>query len=73
MRSDSDTADKKIADLERELLGTQEMLALVLAQIGEPVLVTKETVARGLNPGVQIQIDDDAQKEAFVFSLVGNE
>lgn len=64
----SDAADERIAQLERELIGTQEMLAFVLSQAGE-VVVPKEAVARGLGPSVQIRVDDDAQREAFVFYL----
>ena len=56
--------------LRRELIGVQEMLAFVLAQVGEPVVVTKETLQRGLPEKAQIAIDDNVEEEAFVFSLV---
>jgi len=56
--------------LRRELIGVQEMLAFVLAQVGEPVVVTKETLQRGLPENAQIAIDDNVEEEAFVFSLV---
>lgn len=65
----SDTADKRIAELERELRGVQEMLALVLNTVGEPVTVTKEAMRAGLPNGAQIRIDDDITADAFVFSL----
>ena len=55
--------------LKRELWGVQEMLAQVLMQIGKPVVVTKETLERGLPKGTQIKVDEDLENEAFVFSL----
>lgn len=55
--------------LQRELIGTQEMLALVLKAVGEPVVVTKAIMTEGLPPGTQIQIDDDIIGNRFVFSL----
>lgn len=63
--------DERIAQLERELIGTQEMLAFVLKAIGEPVVVPKEFIKEGLGENAQIQVDDDLQKDAFVFSLTG--
>ena len=65
---------KKITDaeqieiLEKELAGTQQMLALVLKTIGEPVVVTKETIANGLGNQL-IQVDDDIAADAFIFQL----
>ena len=56
--------------LRKELIGTQEMLAFVLKTIGEPVVVTKETLDNGLPPNTQIAVDDDIAKNAFVFSLI---
>jgi hypothetical protein len=56
--------------LKRELIGTQEMLAFVLQEVGTPVVVTKESVDRGLPENTQIAVDDNAELEAFVFSLV---
>lgn len=56
--------------LRRELIGVQEMLAFVLLEIGEPVIVSKKMLADGLPEGVQIAVDDNAEEEAFVFSLV---
>ena len=70
MRSDSDTADHKIADLERELRGTQEMLALVLLEVGEPVTVSKAMMRGGIPQGAAINIDDHQEEDAFVFSVV---
>jgi len=55
--------------LKRELIGTQEMLAFVLKEVGEPVVVTKESLQEGLPEGTQIAIDDDLEAEVFVFSL----
>ena len=66
------TADQ-FAAIERELIGTQEMLAHVLKAVGEPVVVTKEAIAEGLGNTTQIQVDDDLKLDAFVFSLVEEE
>jgi hypothetical protein len=55
--------------LRRELAGTQEMLALVLNSVGSPVLVPHEVIKRGLPDNTQIQIDDDAQLDGFIFQL----
>jgi hypothetical protein len=53
--------------LERELIGVQEMLAHVLATVGTPVEVAKESLQDGLPAGTEIQVDDTP--DAFVFSL----
>lgn len=55
--------------LYRELIGTQEMLAQVLAVTGT-VEVPKESVSSKVVEGKTIQVDDDAQSEVFRFSLV---
>jgi hypothetical protein len=55
--------------LRRELIGLQEMLGFVLHSVGGPVVVTHESMRNGLPPGTVIQIDDDIQTNAFVFSL----
>jgi len=55
-------------NLRKELRAVQEMLAQVLYSVGEPVVVTKENMGN-LPDGTQIMIDDDLQREAFVFSL----
>lgn len=54
--------------LRRELRGVQEMLAVVLREIGEPVVVPKEGLANGIG-NVQIRIDDNIEENAFVFSV----
>lgn len=59
--------------LRRELLGVQEMLAFVLLTVGEPVVVTKESLSKGLPPNVQIAVDEDLENNAFRFYLVGGE
>lgn len=69
----SEAAEKKIADLERELAGTQEMLAFVLKAIGQPVVVDKALLKRGLGDNTQIQVDDDIAADRFIFSLRGEE
>jgi len=56
-------------ELRRELQGVHEMLAFVLQETGT-VVVSKETLARGLPDNTQISVDDDLEREAFVFSLV---
>lgn len=56
--------------LRRELAGVQEMLAFVLHTVGEPVVVPKADLAKGLPTKMQIAIDDDSSQDAFVFSLV---
>lgn len=66
----SEAAEKKIADLERELIGTQEMLGFVLDAIGEPVYVTKAAITEGLGATAQIRVDDDLENNRFVFQLV---
>jgi hypothetical protein len=67
--SDSNTAEQKIAELERELRGVQEMLAFVLQAAG-PVVVTREALENGLPANAQIAIDDNMMTEEFTFSLV---
>ena len=62
-------AENRVAELERELAGTQEMLAFVLKVAGT-VVVPKEYIDNGLGAEVQIQVDDDLQRDAFVFTLV---
>lgn len=69
-KNNNSTADQRIAELERELMGTQEMLAFVLAAVGEPVEVSKELLDSGLPENATIAVDDDVQRELFVFSLV---
>lgn len=65
----SEEQDKRIAELEKDLYGTQEMLAAVLFSVGEPVVVTKEQLVT-MDRNAQIEIKDDVQKDAFTFSLV---
>lgn len=55
--------------LRRELIGVQEMLAFVLNEVGT-VVVSKETLQKGLPEDTQIAVDDDAEQNAFVFHLV---
>lgn len=66
----SDAAEKKIDELERELLGLQQMLYFVLTEIGEPVVVTKERLERGIEEDTMLNIDEDIQTDSFVFSVV---
>lgn len=57
--------------LRRELLGVQEILAFVLSEVGEPVIITKETLAAGLPAEAQISIEENMAEETFIISLVG--
>lgn len=59
-------------NLRRELIGVQEMLALVLYSLGEPMVLTKEFIQNGLPEGAEIRIDENLQEECFVFSLVAD-
>jgi hypothetical protein len=65
----SEAAEKRVAELERELRGVQEMLAFVLYEVAEPVTVSKTTMKTGLPDGASIRIDDHIEEDAFVFSL----
>lgn len=53
--------------LRREVQGLEEMLGQVLLAVGEPVVVTKESLAQGTKKGSRIRIDDRVELEAFVF------
>lgn len=55
--------------LKRELDGVTQMLGAVLLAVGAPVLVTKEDIHNDLSRDWRINIDDDTEKEAFVFSM----
>lgn len=46
-----------------------EMLAFVLAAVGHPVIITKEMMRHGLPNGAEISIDEDIERDCFVFSL----
>lgn len=61
--------DEELESLRKELRGTQEMLAMVLKSVGEPVVVTKSLLADGLPDGTQIRVDESLADESFVFSL----
>lgn len=62
----SDAADKRIDELEKELYGTQEMLAAVLYTIADPVQVPKKSLVE-IPRDSQINIVDDG--DVFTFSL----
>lgn len=55
-------------DAVKELMGVQEMLAIVLYFGGVPIEVDKFELKKGIPEGYQIMIDD--QKDQFVFSMV---
>jgi len=65
----SEAQDKKIDELERELLGIQEMIYFLLQDAGEPVVITKEVLQRGIDGDKMISVVEDNKKNAFVFSL----
>ena len=65
----SSKLEEAYEELKRTHRGTQEMLAFVLHTIGEPVVVPKEVLTRGLPEGSVISINDDLQRDAFVFAL----
>ena len=54
--------------LHRELVGTQEMLAFVLQEVGKPVVVSRDALDKGLPENAQIAVDDNG--DGFTFSLV---
>lgn len=60
---------KTVAELERELIGMQEMLFFVLQSVGKPVEVTKETMVATDRKDQMINIDDDIKRDVFVFSI----
>lgn len=64
-----DIHDEEVAQLRRELLGVQEMLFFVLKAIDKPVMVTKESMVRENMKDQMINIEDDLQRDAFIFSV----
>lgn len=66
----SDKADERIAELERENRGLQEMLFQVLTEVGEPVVVRKETLQEGIVGDKMIDISLNEEEEVFVFRVV---
>lgn len=55
-------------DLRKELQAAHEMLAFVLNETGE-VFVPKSALVSGLPENAQIAVDDDLQRDGFVFRL----
>lgn len=66
----SEAAEKRIAELERDLRGTQEMLFQVLYEVGEPVIVSKATLQEGIKGDKMIDIEIDEENDAFIFKVV---
>ena len=62
-------AEAVIEKLQKELTGTQEMLAYVLDAVVEPVYVSKKRMQEGLPPGTGISVLDDQKAGEFIFSL----
>jgi hypothetical protein len=69
----SEAQDKKIAELESEVAAAQQMLYHVLSTVGEPVVVTKESLSHGIAGDTMISIEDNQEMDAFVFSIVSIE
>jgi hypothetical protein len=59
--------DEQVAILQRNLIGTQEMLGQVLLAIGKPVSITKEKLKESVPEGAQIDISEEG--DSFVFSI----
>ena len=64
----SDAAEKKIAELEQMLRASNEMLALVLNEVG-PVEIDKNN-RKPVPPGAQIMVDIDGESNTVTISLV---
>jgi hypothetical protein len=65
----SDAADQRIAELEREVMAVQEMLAAVLTVIDRPVVVEK-TVLANMDRSKVINIEIDPDQDTIIFQLV---
>lgn len=55
--------------LRRELRGVQEMLYQVLYSVGEPVVVSCETLRNGMTENKRIDVFQDIDNDVFIFSL----
>lgn len=64
--------EEMVSDLQRELRGTQEMLAQVLKAVGEEVFVTHKQMQEGFH-GESIQVEQDFSRDGFSFRLVKDE
>ena len=65
----SEIEEQKIAELERELRGVQEMLFLVLDEVVEPVQVPAAKVKAGIRGDKMIDITLDTDKEFWTFRV----
>ena len=72
----SEAAERRIAELEeqlaatrRELLGIQEMIYFILDEVGEPVVVGKEVLRLGAQKDRMVNIVENEDMGAFVFSV----
>ena len=65
----SEAQDKKIDELERELIGVQQMLYHVLDTIGEPVVVTHDSLKEGITGDKMIDISQ-GDDQNWTFKLV---
>jgi hypothetical protein len=61
------TLKGEMDQLRRELIATSEILALIIKQHGEPIVVPKEFIQEGIPDDAEILCDDTG--DAFVFSL----
>lgn len=64
----SEAAEKRIAELERDKRGLEEMLFLVLDEIGEPVEVPVEVIEGGIKGDKMIDIT--LQDGVWVFKVI---
>lgn len=65
-------SENELEQLQRELRGTQEMLAHVLLTINEPVKVNFEQITAGIPDNLGIEVFEDMASNQFVFRLVEN-
>ena len=64
-----EAADYKIAELERELLGVQEMLYLVLDEVNEPVAISARRLKEEVSGDRMIDISMTEDEKFWVFSI----
>lgn len=62
-------AEKKIADLEKEVQAYQTTLGLILYHLGEPFVLTDKMVVEGLPEGATIYIDEDSQSMTHTMGI----
>lgn len=65
-------SQNEIDQLNKEIMAVQEMLALVLLTVGEPVFVSHETMEDVKRNGWKqaIAVEEDLRRDGFEFKLV---